>query len=599
MSAPARLQILADRYLDLVPLNVRHTAVSPADLPRKQAEGDEIGQQARCARPRRTDHDPVARRPGREHAHREPQAMSEDQGRRGTKELPIGAIGGARKLARRLLRMHVDKSGARIVLVGLAFGVVYLVIALRLVAIGFTGEHAGAHHASDVVASNPRPDILDRNGEVLATDLQAVSVFAEPNKLVDKDEAVELITSVLPDLDAKALREKFSKRKGFVWVKRDITQAQRDEIYHLGLPGVGFLDEKRRIYPNGYAAAHILGAVNTDNIGIAGIEKYIDMHSLDALREAGLPMTAESLEPVQLSLDLHAQHALRDELQKGMERYKAKAAGAAIMDVRTGEVIAMVSLPDFDPNKPAEALDPNNINRMTVGVYEMGSTYKALTTAMALDAGKITLNSTFDTRSNLRYGKFTIHDYHATGRVLTVPEIFLHSSNIGTAKEALTVGVEGHKAFLKKAGQLDRMRTELESAEPLYPEALGRAEHRHHRLRPGDRGRSLASRDGGLRARQRRPSRDPDLPAAERNGGARAVEPAGEARDQRADALHPSAQRREGHGAPGRRAGLFRGRQDRHGAEGHPWALFEHEELHDLHGHRAGRQAQIPVSRGL
>ena len=112
--------------------------------------------------------------------------------------------------------------------------------------------------------------------------------------------------------------------------------------------------------------------------------------------------------------------------------------------MRTGEVTALVSLPDFDPNKPADALDPNNINRMTVGVLEVGSTYKALTTSMALDAGKITLNSSFDTRSNLRYGKFTIHDYHATGRVLTVPEIFLHSSNIG--KEALTVGVEGHKA---------------------------------------------------------------------------------------------------------------------------------------------------------
>ena len=122
---------------------------------------------------------------------------------------------------------------------------------------------------------------------------------------------------MLPDLDAKELREKFSKRKGFVWVKRDITQAAGDEIYHLGLPGVGFLDEKRRIYPNGVAAAHILGAVNIDNIGIAGIEKYIDAHGLDALREAGLPMTAESLKPVQLSLDLHAQHALRDELAKG------------------------------------------------------------------------------------------------------------------------------------------------------------------------------------------------------------------------------------------------------------------------------------------
>jgi cell division protein FtsI (penicillin-binding protein 3) len=143
------------------------------------------------------------------------------------------------------------------------------------------------------------------------------------------------------------------------------------------------------------------------------------------------------------------------------------------MDVRTGEVIAMVSLPDFDPNKPVEAQDPNNMNRMTVGVFEMGSTYKALTTAMALDAGKINLNTMIDTRSNLRYGKFTIHDYHATHRILSVPEVFLHSSNIGTAKEALMVGVEGHKAFLRKAGQLDRMRTELESAEPLYPKHWG------------------------------------------------------------------------------------------------------------------------------
>jgi cell division protein FtsI (penicillin-binding protein 3) len=385
-------------------------------------------------------------------------------------EVASSRLARMRRLAETLLRMQVDKSSARISLLALAFAGVYLIIAGRLVQIGLSGDQpASLRRTADVVASNPRPDILDRNGEILATDLQAVSVYAEPNKLVDKDEAVELVTSVLPDLDARALREKFSKRKGFVWVKRDITQKQRDEIYHFGLPGVGFLDEKRRIYPNGRAAGHILGAVNTDNIGIAGIEKYIDGRSLGALRDAGLPMTTDDLKPVVLSIDLRAQHALRDEMAKGMERYKAKAAAAAILDVNTGEVVAMVSLPDFDPNNPADALDPNNINRMTVGVYEMGSTFKALTTSMALDAGKITLNSTFDTRSNLRYGRFTIHDFHATHRVLTVPEIFVHSSNIGTAKEALTVGVEGHRAFLKKAGQLDRMRTELESAQPLYP----------------------------------------------------------------------------------------------------------------------------------
>jgi cell division protein FtsI (penicillin-binding protein 3) len=376
----------------------------------------------------------------------------------------------ARALARVLLRMDIDKTRSRVLVTAVVFAAVYVLIAGRLVEIGLTKDQRGAaHRASDVVASNPRPDIVDRNGEVLATDVPAVSVFAEPNKLVDKDEAVELITSVLPDLDARALLQKFSKPKGFVWVKRDITKKQREQIFHLGLPGVGFLEEKRRIYPNGVAAAHILGAVNTDNIGIAGIEKYIDAHGLAALRDAGLPMTRDQLKPVRLSIDLRAQHALRDELAKGLVRYKAKSGGAAIMDVNTGEVIAMVSLPDFDPNNPADALKPENINHMTVGVYEMGSTFKALTTAMALDAGKIKLTTQIDVRNNLRYGRFTIHDFHATHRILTVPEVFLHSSNIGTAKEALMVGVEGHKAFLRKAGQLDRMRTELESAMPLYP----------------------------------------------------------------------------------------------------------------------------------
>ena len=307
-------------------------------------------------------------------------------------------------------------------------------------------------------------------------------------------------------------------------MKRDITRVQRDEIYHLGLPGVGFLDEKRRIYPNGYAAAHILGAVNTDNVGIAGIEKYIDSHGLAALRDAGLPMTAESLKPVQLSIDLHAQHALRDELQKGLEHFKAKAGGGAIMDVNTGEVIAMASLPDFDPNKPADALDPNNINRMTVGVYEMGSTYKALTTAMALDAGKITLNSTIDVRSNLRYGRFTIHDFHATHRVLTVPQVFAHSSNIGTAKEALMVGVEGPQGLPQEGRPVRSHAHRARKRRAALSQTLGRAEHRDDRLRSGHGGRAPASRDGGLRRRQWRTSRDADLPQAQRGGGAGDIE---------------------------------------------------------------------------
>jgi cell division protein FtsI (penicillin-binding protein 3) len=134
----------------------------------------------------------------------------------------------------------------------------------------------------------------------------------------------------------------------------------------------------------------------------------------------------------------------------------------------------MVSVPDFDPNNPKEANDPTRINRLTTGVFEMGSTFKALTLAMALDSGKVTLQSSFDARMPLRYGKFSIHDYHAQNRVLTIPEIFTYSSNIGTARAALAIGVEGHKAFLRKMGQLDRLRTELpESAEPIVPKRWG------------------------------------------------------------------------------------------------------------------------------
>jgi cell division protein FtsI (penicillin-binding protein 3) len=173
---------------------------------------------------------------------------------------------------------------------------------------------------------------------------------------------------------------------------------------------------------------------------------------------------------VQLALDLRVQFALRDELVKAREKFKAKASSGVIVNVNTGEIVALVSEPDYDPNNPREANDPTRINRLTTGVYEMGSSFKSFTLAMALDSGKVTLDSKFDARGDLHYGKFTIHDYHAQHRILSVPEIFTYSSNIGSARMALSLGVDYHKAFLKKLGQLDRLRTELpESAEPLVP----------------------------------------------------------------------------------------------------------------------------------
>jgi cell division protein FtsI (penicillin-binding protein 3) len=366
------------------------------------------------------------------------------------------------------------KAKARLILAIVGFAAIYSVIAVRLVIFAELSNGHGVRRGvtQDAVAT-ARPDILDRNGQILATDVKTPSLFAEPRKLIDVDEAEELLTAVLPDLDHTEVRERLASKRGFVWLKREITPKQRQEIHHLGIPGVGFLTENKRVYPNGPVVSHELGHVNIDNQGIAGIEKWLDGQGLAALHMAGFA-TDRLQRPVQLALDLRVQYALREELATAREKFKAKASSGVIMDVNTGEIIAMVSEPDYDPNNPREANDPTRINRLTTGVYEMGSTFKSLTMAMALDSGKITLASKFDARAPLQYGRFTIHDYEPQGRYLSVPEIYTYSSNIGTARMALAMGVEAHKAFLKKMGQLDRLRTELpESAEPLIPKHWG------------------------------------------------------------------------------------------------------------------------------
>ena len=382
-----------------------------------------------------------------------------------------------RRILRALLYGNADRSmkaRGRIGLAMLAFVSIYAIIAGRLVVYALTPDSHGARRIGTDAVATARPDVLDRRGEVLATDVRMPSLFGEPKRLIDVDEAVELLTAVMPDLDAKEVRDRLGNRKrGFAWLRREITPKQQQDIYKLGIPGIGFLNENKRIYPNGAEVAHLIGLVNVDNQGIAGIEKWLDGNGLAALHAAGLA-TDRLQEPVQLSIDLRAQHAMRDELLAARDKFKAKAAAGVITDVRTGEILAMVSVPDFDPNNPKEASDPTRINRLTTGVFEMGSTFKALTVAMGLDSGKFNLNSMLDARASLRYGKFNISDYHAQKRVLSLPEVFTYSSNIGTAKIALGMGVEHHKWFLRKMGQLDRVTTEIpESAMPIVPKRWG------------------------------------------------------------------------------------------------------------------------------
>ena len=327
------------------------------------------------------------------------------------------------------------------------------------------------------------------------------------------------------------MRERLSSKKGFVWLKREITPQQQQEIHRLGIPGIGFLRENKRVYPTGNEVAHLIGLVNTDNQGIAGMEKWLDNNGLADLHRAGFA-TDRLQRPVELSVDLRVEHALRDELLKAKEKFHAKAASGLVSNVRTGEIVAMVSLPDFDPNNPKEAHDPDRINRLTTGVYEMGSTFKAFTLAMALDSGKSDLNSMWDARGPLHYGKFTIHDDEPKGRFLSMKEVFTFSSNVGAARIALSQGVEAHKAFLRKLGQLERLRTELpESASPIVPRHWGEFEHGDDRLRPRHRGRAVAGGDGHRCAGQWRLSDSADLPQAQRAGS----DGAGQAGDQARD----------------------------------------------------------------
>lgn len=370
-------------------------------------------------------------------------------------------------------RLH-KASRKRIVLTGLGFAVVYAAVAMRLFSLGSASEeHNEALASGQTQVSTARPDILDRNGEVLATDVKSSSLYAEPRRILDVEEAIDSLSSVIPDLrNDESVRKKLSSKAGFVWLKREITPEQKRKIFRLGLPGIGFMEENRRFYPGGVLAGHVLGTVDVDNHGIMGMERAIDRDmGLDALHEAGFGGERE-MKPKRLSLDIRVQHVVRDEMADAVERFHAVAGVGIVLDAHTSEVLAMVSLPDFDPNDRNQAFVKDHINRATLGVYEMGSVFKTFNSAFTLDSGKVTLNDVYDT-SALGFGSQKITDFHAKGRPLTVPEIFIYSSNTGSARMALKVGSDAQRSFFEKLDFHKRLETELpDLGLPLFPKRL-------------------------------------------------------------------------------------------------------------------------------
>jgi cell division protein FtsI (penicillin-binding protein 3) len=354
------------------------------------------------------------------------------------------ALTGARKA-----RGNMTQARIRWVIAGLV--VIFGIVGGRLVQLGsIVTDTAIEGQARDVITAT-RPAILDRNGVEMAVDIRVPSLFAEPRRIIDVDQAVEQLRTVLPDLSAAYLRSRLTGDKGFVWIKRELTPAIEEKINHLGIPGLDFVTESKRFYPGGQEASQILGSVNIDNQGISGIERTMDKEDVALLQSIGLAR-GQALTPVTLSIDMRVQHVMREQLLDSLTRYKAVAAAAVMLDIKTGEVIAMSSLPDFDPNDPASALVGGRMNRITAGKYELGSTFKTVTFAGALDSGAVKITDSFDARFGVRFGRFTITDFHGQNRILTVPEIYKYSSNVGTIHMMQTWGKDNYRAFIHKIG---------------------------------------------------------------------------------------------------------------------------------------------------
>lgn len=367
----------------------------------------------------------------------------------------------------RAARAYHARCRYRFRLACLGFALAFVLVGGRLISLGFDGTERSAGGIYDISTTVHRPDILDRNGRLLATDIRGATLYADPKRVIDVDELVEQVTSVLTHVNPTNLRKRLVAGGRFVRIARELTPKQQGEIHELGLPGLDFIEEYRRVYPVGATANHIVGLVDVDNRGLAGMEKFVDDNPQLTMMN---PQTESGGETVAVSLDVGVQHVLREELKNAMAAYKAKAAAGIVMDVHSGEVVGLASLPDYDPNHREQALDKDRINRIGFGVYEMGSVFKVFTVAGVLDLGLANLNTSYDATGAIHYGGFTISDFHGKHRPLTVTEAFIYSSNVATAKMALHMGVNRHRAFLKKLGLLAPVTTELgPSAAPIVP----------------------------------------------------------------------------------------------------------------------------------
>ncbi len=370
------------------------------------------------------------------------------------------------------LRLHgatkhaIETGRMRLVVTAGLVAVAFSLIGVRLIDLMVLGDGPSVLARPREPGRSPmaRADIVDRNGVIIATNLPTVNLFADSQAVPDAATAAAKLTATLPDLKYDDVLKRLTSGQRFIYLRRNLTPDEQLAVNRLGIPGVSFENSESRAYLHSSLFAHITGNTDPDNHGIAGVEKTFD--------EA---LTTKN-EPLVLSLDVRVQHAVHESLAYSVNRFHAVGGSSVVMDVNTGEILAMVSLPDYDPKAVGEIKTAGMIendprfNRSTLGLYEMGSTFKLFTTAMALESGAAKIDSEFDASQPIKMGRFTINDYHGLKRTMSVAEIMVHSSNIGAAKMALEAGTETQKEYLRKFGLLTPLKLELpETGSPRYP----------------------------------------------------------------------------------------------------------------------------------
>ncbi len=374
-------------------------------------------------------------------------------------------------LTRKCMRLDGEKNAAleqargRMALIGIVFAFAYFMLAVRVFDLTIIEGELSLKRYADVSQAAPaqeeellRADIVDRNGVILARTLNTASLYADPKIMVDPEGAARRLAELFPHLDARDLKRRFHSKRRFVWVARNLTPREQYQVLQIGEPGLNFTHEPKRIYPQGNLATHVIGYTDIDGNGLAGVER-----GLNDLLES-------DQKPWRVTLDVRVQHIVRREIQRAISEYGANAGVGIVMDVSGGEVIAAVSLPDFDPHDPGAASDAEKFNRLTLGVYEAGSIFKIFSTAAILEYENTPMSRRYDAREPLEFGRHKIRDFHPQERQLSLPEVFVFSSNIGSAIMGQELGAERLKKFYRDLGLFDAPDIAIpEVGRPLMP----------------------------------------------------------------------------------------------------------------------------------